>query len=65
MKSSVLKKRREKLVRRQHRLLHEVAGVYGADYQELLGQCAVRMREHGLTPDVRLDEAMVRRVLET
>jgi len=65
VKASVLRKRREKLLRRQHWLLHELAGIYGLEYHEVLADCAARMRQHGLVPDPRLDESLVRTVAES
>ena len=62
---AVLRKRREKLLRRQQRVLHEVAGVYGHEYLDVLANCAVAMRRAGLEPDPRLEEAVVRSVTES
>lgn len=69
MKASVLKKRQEKLLKRQQFLLHQLVGVFRRDFNpahgigSIMADCAFRMRQSGLTPDHRLDECLVLKVM--
>jgi hypothetical protein len=64
-RGAVLRKRIAKLAARQEYLLHELAGVYGSDYHGILADCAARMRQCGMVPDPRLDEALMKAVMES